>query len=175
MAKISAKKLCLSGLFTAIIVICSWITIPSAVPFTLQIFAIVLSCYVLGFYAFLSYFCYLLLGIIGVPVFSGFNFGISVIIGPTGGFLLGFIFTILISVIGRKLAQNQIVLFFITIIGLVACYIFGTIWYVFIYLKEDFTFIINAIKISILPFVLFDIVKIILAQFISQKIIKIGV
>ena len=175
MAKISAKKLCLSGLFTAIIVICSWITIPSAVPFTLQIFAIVLSCYVLGFYALLSYFCYLLLGIIGVPVFSGFNFGISVIIGPTGGFLLGFIFTILISVIGRKLAKNQIVLFFITIIGLVACYIFGTIWYVFIYLKEDFTFIINAIKISILPFVLFDIVKIILAQFISQKIIKIGV
>ena len=71
--------------------------------------------------------------------------------------------------------ENQIVLFFITIIGLVACYIFGTIWYVFIYLKEDFTFIINAIKISILPFVLFDIVKIILAQFISQKLIKIGV
>ena len=172
MAKISAKKLCLSGLFTAFIVICSWITIPSAVPFTLQVFAIVLSCYVLGFYAFLSYFCYLLLGIIGVPVFSGFNFGISVIIGPTGGFLLGFIFTILISVIGKKLAKNQIVLFFI---GLVACYIFGTIWYVFIYLKEDFTFIINAIKISILPFVLFDIVKIILAQFISQKLIKIGV
>ncbi len=175
MAKISAKKLCLSGLFTAIIVICSWITIPSAIPFTLQIFAIVLSCYVLGFYAFLSYFCYLLLGAIGVPVFSGFNFGVSVIIGPTGGFLLGFIFTILISVIGKRLAKNQVVLFLITLIGLVACYIFGIIWYVFIYLNKDFTFIIEAIKILILPFILFDMLKIILAQFISQKLIKIGV
>ncbi len=175
MARISAKKLCLSGLFTAITVICSWITIPSAVPFTLQVFAIVLSCYVLGWYAFLSYLCYLLLGIIGVPVFSGFNFGISIILGPTGGFLIGFVFTILISIIGKRLAKNQIVLFFITLLGLIACYIFGIFWYVFIYLKADFSFIIDAIKIAVLPFILFDIVKIVLAQFISQKLIKIGV
>ena len=87
------KDIAFIPLFTSIIIICSWITVPFTVPFTLQTFAIFLSLLILGGKrGIIAIVLYLLLGLIGLPVFSGFKGGLASLIGPTGGFLIGFVF-----------------------------------------------------------------------------------
>lgn len=85
------------ALFAVVMAVCAWIVIPMVVPFTLQTFAVFLAVGVLGgkrgTFAILLY---LLLGIIGIPVFSGFTGGIGVLLGNTGGYLVGFLCTSLI-------------------------------------------------------------------------------
>ena len=85
------------GLFTAVLVICSWLSIPATVPFTLQTLAIFLSAGLLGTRKSVAVvIVYLLLGAAGVPVFSGFRGGIGAILGPTGGYMIGFIPAVII-------------------------------------------------------------------------------
>ena len=91
--KIKTLNLVYIALFAVLIVICSWISIPTLVPFTLQTFAIYLTVLLLGWKRGLgAILVYILLGIVGVPVFSGFKAGLGVVAGPTGGYIIGFIF-----------------------------------------------------------------------------------
>ena len=77
----------------ALIAVCSWISIPAAVPFTLQTFAVFCVLGLLGGKrGTVSILVYILLGAIGLPVFSGFNGGIGALLGTTGGYIIGFIF-----------------------------------------------------------------------------------
>ncbi|MBR6474866.1 MAG: biotin transporter BioY, partial [Lachnospiraceae bacterium] len=81
----------------ALIAACSWITIPFMVPFTLQTFAVFTIVGLLGGRkGFLSILVYILLGAVGLPVFSGFKGGIGVLAGTTGGYIIGFLFIALI-------------------------------------------------------------------------------
>ena len=81
------------GLFAVVIAICSWISIPTVVPFTLQTFAVFLAVAVLGGKrGTLAVIVYVLLGAVGLPVFSGFKGGIGVLLNTTGGFIIGFVF-----------------------------------------------------------------------------------
>ena len=85
------------GLFAVVIAICSWISIPTVVPFTLQTFAVFLAVAVLGGKrGTLSVIVYVLLGAVGLPVFSGFKGGIGVLLNTTGGYIIGFIFSALL-------------------------------------------------------------------------------
>ena len=85
------------GLFAALIAVCSQIQIPSAVPFTLQTFAVFLCTGLLGGKrGTISVLVYILLGIEGLPVFAGFKGGIVSLLGLTGGYIIGFVFTALI-------------------------------------------------------------------------------
>ena len=85
------------GLFAVVITICSWISIPTVVPFTLQTFAVFLAVAVLGGKrGTLSVIVYVLLGAVGLPVFSGFKGGIGVLLNTTGGYIIGFIFSALL-------------------------------------------------------------------------------
>ena len=78
----------------ALIAICSWISIPMAVPFTLQTFAVFAILLLLGGKrGTMSILTYVIMGAIGLPVFSGFTGGVGVLLGKTGGYILGFIFT----------------------------------------------------------------------------------
>ena len=87
------KDICYIGLFAAVICICSWISVPFVVPFTLQTFGVFLTLMVLGGKrGTLSIILYVLLGALGLPVFASFNGGLAYILGPTGGFIVGFIF-----------------------------------------------------------------------------------
>ncbi|MEI3229118.1 MAG: biotin transporter BioY [Lachnospiraceae bacterium] len=82
------------AIFAVLIAICSWISIPTTVPFTLQTFAVFLAVGVLGGKrGTLSILIYLLLGAIGVPVFAGFTGGIGIVLGTTGGYIIGFLFS----------------------------------------------------------------------------------
>ena len=173
------KDIVLIALFSAIIVVCSFITIPAVVPFTLQTFAVFLCLNVLGARkGVISIFIYIFLGVIGLPVFSGFNGGIGALLNVTGGYIVGFIFSALIfwvitSAFNKK--TREIIKIIASFSGLIGCYIFGTLWYVLSYIKNGDTIsFISALTICVLPFIIPDILKIILSVAISEKITKLG-
>ena len=141
--------------------------------FTLQVFAVAFTAYFLGVKkGVLSVLAFLLLGLVGVPVFSNFNAGASAFAGPTGGFLVGFIpFTIIISIvsqIGRKNVINQVIG---GVIGHIALYIVGNIWFVFVQGFSEFDEFVSklwAVIILMLPYFAIDIIKIVGALFLAR-------
>lgn len=172
------KDMSLIALFSAIIVICSLITIPSAIPFTLQTFAIFLCLNILGAKkGLVSIIIYILLGIVGLPVFSGFNSGIGALFNVTGGYIIGFIFSaltywLITSTFNKK--PRKIINLIASFAGLIACYIFGTLWYILLFIKNgDSISFVSALTICVLPFIIPDILKILLSVSISEKIKKV--
>ena len=163
------------GVFTVLITICSWISIPTAIPFSLQTFAVFLAVAILGGKrGTLSVAIYVLLGAIGVPVFAEFTGGIGIILGNTGGYIIGFIFSALVmwlmeSLFGRKLWVQGISM----VLGLIACYAFGTAWFMFVYMRAT-----GAVGLStvlgwcVVPFIIPDAVKIALALMLSSILKK---
>ena len=92
----------------ALMAVCSWISIPATVPFTLQTFAVFCSLGLLGGRrGTAAILVYLLLGALGVPVFAGFSGGIGILFGTTGGYLLGFILMGLIYWLGERLGRDS--------------------------------------------------------------------
>lgn len=171
------KDIVLISLFSAIIVVCSFITIPAAIPFTLQTFAVFLCLNILGAKkGIISILIYIFIGVVGLPVFSGFNGGIGALLNVTGGYIVGFIFSALIfwvitSVFNKK--SRKIINLIASFMGLIVCYIFGTLWYILLFIKngEAINFI-SAFTICVLPFIIPDILKIVLSVVISEKINK---
>ena len=105
------KDICYIGLFAAVICICSWISVPFVVPFTLQTFGVFLTLMVLGGKrGTFSIILYVLLGALGLPVFASFNGGLAYIFGPTGGFIVGFIFAGIIYCIFEKIFEIKTLL-----------------------------------------------------------------
>ncbi len=133
----------------------------SPVPISLTNLVIMISIYVLGFKdATISYIVYLLLGLVGLPVFSGFTGGLGKLAGPTGGYLIGFIFLALISgLFVDKFPKNRILAVVGMIIGMAVTYIFGTEWLA-IQLKMSF---VAALSVGVIPYLAGDAVKIIIA------------
>lgn len=163
------------GIFTVLITICSWISIPTAIPFSLQTFAVFLSVAVLGGKrGTLAVIVYVLLGAVGVPVFAEFTGGIGIILRSTGGYIIGFIFSALVmwlmeSLLGKKLWVQAISM----VLGLLACYAVGTAWFMFVYMRDT-----GAVGLStvlgwcVVPFILPDAVKIVLALTLSNTLRK---
>ena len=175
MSNKKARSISLIALFSAIIVICSLITIPSAIPFTLQTFAIFLCLNILGAKkGLISIIIYILLGIVGLPVFSGFNSGIGALLNVTGGYIIGFIFSALtfwlVTELFNKKPRKTINLI-ASFAGLIVCYIFGTLWYILLFIKNGDTIsFTSAFTICVLPFIIPDILKILLSIAVSEKI-----
>lgn len=174
-SKFTTKELVLTAMMVALMAVCSWISIPSAVPFTLQTFAVFCAVSLLGgrnsLFAVLAY---LLIGAVGVPVFAGPSGGIGIILGTTGGYMLGFIFIALISWGTEKLPVRHIsVRIAAMIIGIAVMYVFGTAWFIFVYTdKTGAVTIGQALKWCVVPFIVPDLVKLALAVTISEKIRK---
>ena len=175
MANRKTKNICLIALFSAIIVICSLITIPSAIPFTLQTFAIFLSLNILGAKkGIISIIIYILLGVVGLPVFSGFNGGIGALLNITGGYIIGFTFSALTywlvtSIFSKK--PRKMVNLIASFLGLIVCYFFGTIWYILLFVKDGGSIsFASALTICVLPFIIPDIFKILLSVTLSEKV-----
>ena len=126
------------AIFAVIIAVCSWISVPMVVPFTLQTFGVFCAVGLLGGKrGTLSVLIYVLLGAVGVPVFAGFSSGIGTLFGVTGGYIMGFIFTALIywlitAIFGKKLWAIILGM----VLGLLACYAFGTIWFMVVYAQK---------------------------------------
>ena len=133
MNKISVRAICFIGMFTAITAILSIATIPTpwGVPFTLQTFAMALSGLVLGKkYGTISTVLYVLLGLIGVPVYAGMSAGPGVLVGVTGGYIFGFVLMTFFCGLGIEFEGKKNGVFFtmlFSIIGLACCHILGII------------------------------------------------
>lgn len=162
------------GVFAVLIAICSWISIPATVPFTLQTFAVFAALGVLGgrrgTFAVLVY---ILLGAIGVPVFAGFSAGIGVLFGTTGGYIIGFLFSgLLYRWITKAAGEKLPVMILSMVLGLIACYAFGTAWFMLIWARTNEAIGLGtALGWCVIPFVIPDLAKIALAVALT-KVLK---
>lgn len=172
----STKELVLTALFTAITVVCAWISIPiGTIAFTMQTFAVFCALLTLGGRdGLFSWLAYILLGAAGLPVFTGFKGGVGVLVGPTGGYILGFILMAVIYWAGTKLLGEKLAVRIILLLaGLAVCYAFGTLWFVYGYSKgENAMTFKKAAEICVLPFIPFDLLKLVLALIISDRVKK---
>ena len=157
----------------ALIAICSWISIPTAVPFTLQTFAVFFVLLALGGErGTLATLVYVLLGAVGVPVFAGFSGGIGVLLGNTGGYIIGFLFTGLIYILFTKFFKKNIVMKVVALVlGLAVCYAFGTAWFMHVYMKSSGEVgLLTVLGWCVFPFIIPDLLKLALAVVISKRI-----
>lgn len=174
--KINTVDIAYIGIFAAIIAVCSWISIPLTVPVTLQTMAVCIAAGLLGTKkGTLAIFVYILLGLIGVPVFSGFSSGVGVLFGSTGGYIIGFIFTALIVGIMVKLLGKKIWVYAVSmVIGIAVCYAFGTIWFIVVYNNNnaDAVSVSAALGMCVIPFIIPDLVKIAAATLLCARLNK---
>lgn len=163
------------SVFTAMISICSWISIPSSIPFTLQTMGVFTTVGLLGGKrGTLTVLTYILLGAIGIPVFAGLTGGVSVLLGTTGGYIIGFLLSALLMWgIETIMGRNQIVLAFSMIAGLIVCYVFGTAWFMLIYTQHSGVIGLSTVLgLCVIPFIIPDLIKIGVALFLTNRLKK---
>ena len=167
----TAQRLTLMGLFTAVLCVSSYIVIPlpfTAVSITAQTMVVNLIGMILApadtAIVFLVWIC---LGLAGAPVFSGGGGGAAKLFGPTGGYIIGFLF---LALIGGFFVDRFRGSYFWTIVGLVlgmaVTYAFGTAWFV-LQMKCTLWY---ALTVCVLPFAVVDVIKIVLATFVGATI-----
>lgn len=161
------------GIFAVLIAVCSWISIPAAVPFTLQTFGVFMAVEVLGGKrGTMAVLVYILMGAVGLPVFAGFQGGIGVIFNTTGGYIVGFLCSALIVWAAESLfGKKPLVRLLSMAAGLIACYALGTIWFMVVYGRTTGAVgLMTVLGWCVIPFIIPDLVKIGLAYVISRKI-----
>ena len=166
-------KIVYTGIFAVLLAICSWISIPTMIPFTLQTFGVFLTLLLLGGkQGTLAIFIYLLLGSIGIPVFSNFGAGLGYLLGNTGGYALGFIFIGLTFWLFEKYFGKKIfVQIFSLFTGLLVCYAFGTFWFMNISMNSNGTYeLMTILTLCVFPFILPDFCKLWIAYIISKRL-----
>lgn len=176
MKKVSTYTLALIGVMAAITCIVGplSINIPiSPVPISLTNLAIYISVFVLGWKkGTVSYLIYLLVGLVGLPVFSGFSSGFTKLAGPTGGYLIGFILMAVVCGWFVEKFSGKIYMYIIGMaLGTGIAYLFGTVWLAKL---MNLTFM-EGLASGVIPFLPGDIVKVIisvLAGPILQKQLK---
>ncbi|MCH5163460.1 MAG: biotin transporter BioY [Clostridiales bacterium] len=163
------------AMFAVIITICSWIAIPTTIPFTLQTFGVFLTLGMLGGKrGTFSVFIYILLGVIGIPVFAEFTGGLGIVLGPSGGYIIGFLFTALVMWGMEKIGDKKWVLPLSMVIGLIVCYAFGTVWFMIVYSKTTEAIgLWTALMWCVIPFILPDAIKISLAVILCNRLKKV--
>lgn len=168
--KIKTHELTITAIFSAIICILSVITIPiGTIPISLSLFAIMLSAISLGAKkGIISVIVYILIGALGLPVFSGFKGGFHILFGPTGGFIISYIFVALIMSFASQKTNKKLTLFIFGLLSLAVCYILGSFQYALIS-KVSFY---NSLSVCVYPFVAFDVLKAILAVNLGIKLKK---
>jgi biotin transport system substrate-specific component len=167
--KTTIYQLTTCALMAALMCILGPMSVPiGLVPVSLTNLVIYLAVYLLGTKgACISYLVYMLLGAAGMPVFSGYAGGLAKLAGPTGGYLVGFIFMALISgVVMEKSNSNTVITVIGMIVGGAVNYLFGTIWFVF---QMECT-VGYALTACVLPFIPFDLAKIAIATVLGKAI-----
>ena len=153
------------GVLAAVMAVCAWISVPLGdQAVSLQTFAIFLTLGLLGGKrGSATVAVYLLLGAAGAPVFAGFRGGFGVLLGPTGGFLWGFAAAALLYWLLEKHLKPWLCMG----VGMVLCYACGTAWYYFIYAQGGLW---PVLMTCVLPYLVPDVVKILLALILSKRL-----
>lgn len=167
------KSITYTAIFCCVIIICSQISIPFPIPFTLQVFGVFLSLYVLGAKrGLLCVVLYIVLGCIGLPVFSLFRGGIGCLFDATGGYLWGFIIASLIYLVLETYAKKEkAYTFCVMLCSLCICNVCGALWYYFLFARNEHFF--EILVIFILPYFIIDIIKIIFAILLGDRLKRI--
>lgn len=172
--KLTTKDMVYIAMFACLMAICAWISIPGQIPFTLQTMGVFLAVGLLGGRrGTLAILVYVLMGAIGLPVFSGFAGGLGKLLGATGGYIVGFLFSALImwameAIPGKK----KWVLPLSMVLGLLACYAFGTAWFLVVYTKSKGAISLAAVLgMCVIPYIIPDAIKIACALVLT-KILK---
>ncbi|MDY3015317.1 MAG: biotin transporter BioY [Evtepia sp.] len=167
------RDLSLVALMAALIALCAWLTLPiGPVPFTMQTFAIFAALGLLGGKrGSLAVGVYLLLGLVGLPVFSGFGAGPGTLLGATGGYLLGFLLLALTYwLLTARLGTSLPLMVLSMIAGLVVCYAFGTAWYVLGYTGGGTATLLSTLSLCVFPYLLPDALKLVLALLLVRRL-----
>lgn len=161
------------ALMSAVLCILGPLAIPlpfTPVPLSFTMIGVYLAVYVLGMRRGTAAVCvYLLLGGVGLPVFSGFTGGPAKLFGPTGGYLVGFLFTARISgFFIERWWKKRVLSIAGMLLGIAAAYAFGSIWLAAV---SGLT-LAQAVSVGVLPYILFDLLKIVLTAFVGTKLKK---
>lgn len=177
----SINKLILCALFTALTAVGAYLSIPlpfTPVPVTLATLAAMLSGTMLGSkYGSISQIVYIFIGAIGVPVFHNFTAGLSIIAGPTGGYLIGYIAIAFCAGLyrhnsstdgdhTRPKCNSTLKLVILLVAGNIICYAAGTLWFVI----STGSSVAAALVSCIVPFIPGDILKILVATFLTKRL-----
>ena len=171
--KLTTLDMAYIGLFACVMAICAWISIPGQIPFTLQTMGVFLAVGLLGGKrGTLAVLVYVLLGAVGLPVFSGFTGGIGRLMGATGGYILGFLASALIMWAVEKLLPSKLwALVLGMVLGLAACYAFGTVWFLVVYTKAKGAISLMAVLgMCVIPYIIPDLLKIALALVLTKTL-----
>ncbi len=163
------------AIFAALMAVCSWISIPMTIPFTLQTFAVFIAVGILGGKrGTISVLLYILLGAIGLPVFAGFKGGPGALLGTTGGYIIGFLFSALAMWgIEHFFGRKDLVQIISMVVGLIICYAFGTLWFMTVYASSTGAIgIVAVLSMCVFPFIIPDLIKIALAFILSKRLRK---
>lgn len=171
----NTRQMVLIALMTAITCILAPCSIPlpfSPVPISFTNLVLYISIFVLGYKAAtVSYIVYLLLGLVGLPIFSGFSGGLGKLAGPTGGYLIGFIFLTLIAglFVDKSEGKYRYVLYVAgMVLGTAVTYAFGTIWLA----KQMSLTFMQGLAVGVIPYLPGDTAKIIIAMIIGPVLKK---
>lgn len=168
---LTTKQMTLIALMTALTCILGPLSIPlpfSPVPISFTNLVLYFSVFILGRkFSTISYIVYLLIGLAGLPVFSGFSGGPTKVAGPTGGYLIGFLFLTWIAGFFVEHFKGKLI-FAVAgmVLGTIVCYIFGTIW---LSMQLNIGFVAG-LGVGVFPYIPGDLVKIIMACVIAPKI-----
>ena len=172
-AKLSVRDMTYIAMFAVVMAICSWISIPSVVPFTLQTFGVFLAVGVLGGKrGTLAVLIYILLGCVGLPVFAGFTGGIGILLGSTGGYIVGFLFTALTMWAMERLPGSPTLVSVASmVLGLIVCYAFGTVWFMLVYARTTGPVgVWTALGWCVIPYIIPDLAKVALALILRKRL-----
>lgn len=163
-------KLVLAALFAALTAVCSQLAIPLTVPINLALFAVHLAGALLGAkWGVLSMLVYVLLGLVGVPVFASFGSGPAILFGKTGGYILGYVLcAAIVGFLSSRFGRSLPKLCAYMVLGVAVCYAFGTVWFMFVTgmsLSLSLTY-------CVIPFLPGDAVKIALAALLALRLEK---
>lgn len=167
------KTMVICAIFAAILCVFSALTIPiGPVPISMGILGVMLTAIILGpKKGTIAVIVYILLGAVGLPIFSGFKGGFQVLLGPTGGYIWSYIIVALfIGFLTIRQQKNKwltmLKIFIVCLIGIVICYAAGTVQFMFVQ-KADLA---KALTLCVIPFIPFDILKALIASYLGYTV-----
>lgn len=166
--KVNISLMLQCSLFAALMCILSPWTIPiGIVPMSLSLFAVVLTAVVLGWRkSVVAVFVYIMIGAVGLPVFSGWQSGLAVLAGPTGGYVWSYV--AVCAIVGKcaDMGFGRYMMFVIGFVSLIVCYMCGIVQY----MAVTGATLMQAMTVCVYPFVVLDIIKIVVAVILGETI-----
>lgn len=169
----SVRTMIFISLFATLMCIGAWLHFPSPVPATMQTFVVMCALGITGSKnTFIMLVIYIMLGILGLPVFSGFTSGFGALTGPTAGFIWGFLIGVPVFALSQKIMKNKKYSLCIGyIIYIIIHYIPGALWYCFFSFGEiSPSKLLSSLTVTVLPFILPDAIKTLIAVITVRKV-----